>query len=185
MNINPYKLWTLPDNPPVKTDCLVVLSYAVADRINPTVPTKTILKLAYSWWKKFPRSYVIMSTGDNQKLGVPNSLVMAGYAKTVGIPESRMIPESSSRNTVENLQYSFEMARRRKFKNITLILYDLHVRRTLAVAKKIGLQDFSWVSTGSPGSPAYGIKYFQTYNRMTIFIYEFLAYIYNLFRGEL
>jgi uncharacterized SAM-binding protein YcdF (DUF218 family) len=183
--MNLYQRWIVEDNPPVRPDCFVVLSYAVEDGQNPTVPTQAVIRLAAARWKKFPRSVIIMSTGDNQKLGVPNSRVMTLYAVGLGVPRRNLIEENRSRTTYENLIYSREIIKKRKLKNITLVTYDLHMRRTLAVAKKLGWKNLTWVSAPSPGSPAYGIKRFQTYSRLTIFCYELLATVYNRLRGEL
>ena len=180
-----YKLWTVPDSPPKYTDCFIVLSYAVENARIPTVPTQVAIRLAYTWWKKNPTAKIIMSTGDNQKLGVTNSRVMARYAGKLGIPERLVLEEDRSKTTYENLIFSKQIADRHNLKHITLVMYDLHVRRTLAIARKLGWQEYNWISVSGRGSPAYGIKRFQTYSRLTIFIYEILAYFYNRIRGEL
>jgi uncharacterized SAM-binding protein YcdF (DUF218 family) len=180
-----YKFWTVSDNPPKHTDCFIILSYAVEDIQTPTVPTKATIQLVSKWRNKFPHASVIMSTGDNQKLGVPNSKVMVEYAEQLGIPKRYLIEEGKSWSTYENLICSKEIIDKKKFTHVTLVLYDLHVRRTLAVAAKLGWKNFSWISISSQGSPAYGWKYVQTYSRLTIFLYELLAYVYNWLRGEL
>ena len=180
-----YSFWKVPDNPPEKADCFVVLSYAVRDKHNPTAPTCAAIDLSLKWQKKFPESYIILSTGDNQKLGVPNCRVMKEYAVKIGIPEGKIIEEDKSKTTVENLIFSRQIINRRKFKNITLIMYYLHTRRTLAVAGNLNWHNLNWLSAASPGQPAYGIKYFQTFSRFTILVYELLAYIYNRLRGEI
>jgi uncharacterized SAM-binding protein YcdF (DUF218 family) len=178
-------LWRVPDNPPVKPDCLIVLSYAVENSYLPTRPTKSAILLACRWWKKHPGTKIVMSTGDNQKLGISNAAVMAGYAEKLGIPESVIIPEDKSRTTYENLLHSREICNRKKFRQVALVMYDLHTRRALAIARKMGWSNVCWISATGPGSPAYGVKRFQTYSRMTIFVYEFLAYFYNLMKREL
>ncbi|MFC1647158.1 YdcF family protein [Patescibacteria group bacterium] len=180
-----YKLWNLPDSPPTKPDCFLVLSYAVCDEKSPTIPTQTIIRLAYVWWKRYPKSKVIMSTGDNQGLGIPNSRVMVNFARQLGIPAKNLIEEDKSKDTYTNLIYSQRIVNKEKLKKVTLVLYDFHVRRSLAVAKKIGWNNLNWISTTSVGSPAYGIKRFQTFSRGSIFIYELIAYLYNKIRGEL
>jgi uncharacterized SAM-binding protein YcdF (DUF218 family) len=179
------RLWNVADKYPSRPDCLVVLSYAVTSADSPTKPTEAIIESAYRMWKKYPDSYVIMSTGDNQKLGVSNSRVMKEYGIRLGIPENRIIEEDCSVNTAENLKFSGQIIKRKKFREVTLVLYDLHVRRTLKIAAKSGWMDFFWISATSDGSPAYGIKKFQTYSRFTILVYEMLAYLYNLIRGEI
>ncbi len=179
------KFWLMNDNPPEKTDCLVVLSYAIENRTRPTKPTREIIKLAKRYLQKNPDAAVIMSTGDNQGVGVTNAKVMKNYALSLGIPAEKIIEEDLSKTTVENLVQSLSIIQKNKFHRVTLVLYDLHVRRTLAIAGKMGLKDISWVSVSSPGSPAYGIKKFQTFSRGSILIYEMLAYIYNKIRKEI
>lgn len=179
------KFWTVPDNPPNNPDCLVVLSYAVSGEYSLTKPTQIAVDLAISWWKRFPNAKIIMSTGDNQGLGKTNATVMAEYAFRKGVPKSHIIEEGTSKDTVGNLIYSYKFIHQYKLKKVVIVMYDLHVRRMLRIAKKLKLTDFYWISKGGPGSPAYGIKYFQTYSRFTIFIYELLAYVYNILHGQI
>jgi uncharacterized SAM-binding protein YcdF (DUF218 family) len=183
--MNIYRLLTILDNPPKNTDCFVVLSYAVENVQTPTKPTRAIIDLAHKWWKKYPQAYVIMSTGDNQLLGLPNSKVMADYGRKIGIPTRQILEEDKSKTTHGNLINSAEIMKKYKLKNATLVTYDLHTRRSIAVARKLGWRNFYWISTSSAGSPAYGIKAIQTYSRLTIFIYELFAYIFNLVRGQI
>ena len=68
--------WRISDHPPIAPDVFVIPSYALKDRTQPTKPTCAQIELACEWWKKFPHARIIMSTGDNQGLGVPNSRVM-------------------------------------------------------------------------------------------------------------
>lgn len=175
--------WTLQDNPPEKVDCIVVLSYAVKDLDMPTKPTCAAIDAAYILWKKFPQAYVIVSTGDNQGLGASNAAVMATYAEACGIPRSKLIREDQSLNTYENLIFSREIVKDRKFKHVTVAAFDLHMRRTVATAKKMRWGDIHWISGKGPGEPAYGWKWVQTATRGTIFVYEVLAMVYSRLIG--
>lgn len=177
--------WTLNDRIPSKTDCFVILSYAVESRNHPTKPTKAVIALARNIQTQYPRAMFIMSTGDNQKLGIPNSTVMKQWAASIGIAKNKILEEPTSRNTFENLLFSKKIIEKNKFKHVTLLFYDLHARRSLAIAKKSGWNNISWMSATGGGSPAYGIKRFQTFSRGSIFIYEVFAYMYNWMRGEI
>lgn len=177
------RLWVVPDNPPLNPDCFVILSYAVKDRSFPTKPTRAQIELTYKWWNKFPQAKIIMSTGDNQGLGVPNSKVMAEYAIKLGIPSEIIIEEDRSMNTYENLLYSIEIINIEHFKQPTLVTLDLYTRRAVATAKKLGWKDFYWISVFSEGEPAYGWKWIQTYSRLTILFYELAAMAYSKIIG--
>jgi len=177
------RLWTLPDNAPSNPECFVIPSYALRDRSTPDKPTKAQIQLAYEWWKRFPQSKLIMSTGDNQGLGIANSKVMAAFAMSLGIPQANIIEEDQSLNTYENLLYSMKIIERGGMKQPTLVTIDLYTRRAVATARKLGWTDFYWLSVFSDGESAYGYKWLQTHSRFTIFCYEIGAMIYSKTTG--
>ncbi len=177
------RFWSLSDNPPSHPSCLVVPSYALKDRSTPTRPTRAALELAAGWWRRFQDAVIIVSTGDNQRLGVTNASVMAGYVARLGVPRDHIVQEDRSRNTYENLVFCREIATSAGYREPTLVTHDLYTRRAVAVARKIGWSDLSWVSAFSRGEPAAGYKYYQTYSRLTIGCYEMAAMIYSKIRG--
>jgi len=177
------RFWTIPDHPPSRPDCLLIPSYALRDRSLPTTPTRSQIELAYEWWKRFPHAKLIMSTGDNQGLGISNASVMAEYAMGLGIPRQNLIEEDRSLNTNQNLSYSMEIIQEEQLNQPTLITLDLYTRRAVATARKLGWTDFYWLSAFSKGQPAYGYKWIQTYSRLTIFCYEVGAMAYSKLVG--
>lgn len=177
------KLWTIPDKPPTEADCFVVLSYAVVDAKRPTAPTRVAIEAAYVWWRKFPKAYVIMSTGDNQGLGVSNAQVMAEYGSSIGIPAEQIILEDQSVNTYENLVFSKAIIDDCGLKNPTIVAYDLHMKRAKATWEKLGWDVSGWVSATGPGESAYGWKAIQTHSRLTIVVYDILAMVWSRVKG--
>jgi uncharacterized SAM-binding protein YcdF (DUF218 family) len=177
------RYWKINDCPPSSSGCFVIPSYALKDSSLPTRPTRAQIELAFEWWKKFPDAQLIVSTGDNQRLGVPNSRVMAEYATSLGVPHNNVIEENRSRNTYENLLYSMQIIKERNLGQPTLVTLDLYTRRAVATARKMGWQDFHWLSVFSKGEPAHGFKWIQTYSRTTIFCYELCAMLYSKIVG--
>ena len=173
------KQWIIPDRPPSEPDCFVIPSYALKDRFTLTKPTSAEIQLAAEWWQRFPRSSLIMCTGDNQRLGVTNSSVMAAYAVRRGIPVENVIEEDQSLNTYENLYYAQKIIQKHNFRQPTLVTLDLYTRRAVATARKMGWKNFYWLSVYSSGEPAYGYKWFQTHSRFTLYFYEILAMVYS------
>jgi len=171
------RFWTIGDNPPMNPGCFVIPSYALKNASLPTRPTRAEIELAFEWWKKYPDTKLIMSTGDNQALGIPNARVMADYAVTLGMPRENVIEEDRSWNTYTNLLYSMEIIRAQNIGTPTLVTLDLYTRRAVATARKMGWKDFHWLSVFSSGEPAYGYKWIQTHSRATIFCYEVGAMI--------
>jgi uncharacterized SAM-binding protein YcdF (DUF218 family) len=179
MGIGIQRFWIIADNPPSNPHCFVIPSYALKDRSVPNKPTRAQIELAYKWWKKFPHAKLIMSTGDNQGLGIANSTVMAEYAIKLGVPRENVIEEDRSRNTYENLVRSMEIIKKEHLKQPTLVTLDLYTRRAVATARKLGWKDFYWLSVFSEGQPAYGYKWLQTCSRFTIICYEIAAMVYS------
>lgn len=177
--------WRLPDNPPEQPGCLVVPSYALKSTTEPTLPTRAELELAATWWHRFPNAKVIVSTGDNQRLGITNASVMAHYLVGLGVPSDRIVEEDHSRNTFENLAYCLKIVRETDARQPTLVTHDLYTRRAVAIARKMGWPDLRWVSATSKGEPAAGWKYVQTYSRPTILFYEMAATVYCRLKGWL
>ena len=173
----------LDDNPPTHPGCFVIPSYALKDSSLPTRPTRAEIELAFEWWKKFPEAVLIMSTGDNQRLGIPNSKVMADYAVSLGLPRENVIEEERSWNTYTNLLHSMQIIDARNLGPPTLVTLDLYTRRAVATARKMGWKDFHWLSAYSQGEPAYGYKWIQTHSRLTIFCYEVGALIFSRIVG--
>lgn len=171
------RFWTISDNPPTQPGCFVIPSYALKDATLPTRPTRAQIELAVDWWRKFPGAKLILSTGDNQRLGIPNAKVMADYAASLGVPRQNLIEEDRSWNTYTNLLYSMEIVRARKLGVPTLVTLDLYTRRAVATARKLGWTDFHWLSVFSKGEPAYGYKWIQTHSRATLLAYEVGAMI--------
>lgn len=177
------RFWAINDNPPTNPGCFVIPSYALKDATIPTLPTRREIELAVQWWKKFPRAKLIMSTGDNQRLGIPNSKVMADYAVSLGLPREDVLEEDRSLNTYQNLLYSMEIINKQNFSQPTLVTLDLYTRRAVATARKMGWRNFHWLSVFSEGEPAYGYKWIQTYSRTTLFCYEVGAMVFSKMIG--
>jgi uncharacterized SAM-binding protein YcdF (DUF218 family) len=93
--------------------------------------------------------------------------------------------EDRSRNTWENLFYSRQIIADHNLRQPALVLYDLHARRVLAVARKMGWRDLYWVSAFSKGDGAHGIKWLRTFSRPAMLLYELLGMVYSRWKGWL
>jgi uncharacterized SAM-binding protein YcdF (DUF218 family) len=175
--------WLVDERPPADPDCLIVPSYALKDRRTPTRMTCAQIEMAVDWQRRFPQAKVIFSTGDTQGLGVADAAVMARYACQLGLPQEAAVEEGQSTNTYENLVYSCRLAKQMACERPALVLYDLHARRVLAIARKMGWIEPQWISASSPGEGAQGIKWLRTFSRPAILLYELLGMVYSKLRG--
>ena len=179
------KYWLVEERQPLKPDCFIVPSYALKNRDKPTLMTRSQIETAVSWQERFPSAKIIFSTGDTQGLGIPDSMVMAAYARELGLPPEAVLEEDRSRNTYENLLFCRQIVQEMGFTQPTLVLYDLHARRVLAIAGKMGWQDLYWLTTSSAGEGAKGIKWLRTFSRPAILLYELLGMAYSRWKGWL
>ena len=183
--MNLYQLWGVEDRPAPEPDCFIVPSYTLKDRETPALMTRSQIEKAVSWQRRFPKAKVIFSTGDAQGLGVADAAVMSAYARSIGLPEAAILQETKSKNTYENLLFSRRMADEFAFKQSVLVLYDLHARRVLAIAAKMAWKNLYWLSASAPGEGADGIKWFRTFSRPAILVYEILGMVYSRWKAWL
>ncbi len=85
--------------------------------------------------------YLLLSGGKAQQTPhgfMPEYLSMLRTAQELGIPQDRILCETGAHTTVENLDYSKEIIRRRlpDCKRIILVTTAYHMRRALLLAKK-------------------------------------------------
>jgi uncharacterized SAM-binding protein YcdF (DUF218 family) len=180
-----FQFWEVEEKVPLEPDCLIVPSYALRDRHLPTAMTRSQIETAVSYQRRFPTAKIIFSTGDTQGLGLPDSAVMAAYARDLGLPEAAIIEEDQSRNTYENLLFSRRIVDQMGFKQPTLVLFDLHARRVLAIARKMGWQELFWLTSHSSAEGAHGVKRLRTFSRPAILLYELLGVVYSWAKGWL
>ncbi len=174
-----------------RIDYIVVPSYTVRSRARPTSQTASALDLAYSTYTTAqatnPDLKIILSTGDNQNLGVSNARIMADYLIAKGMPESALILEEKSQDTYENLRESLKIIRSQMAKSdqsisINIIAYDLHMPRIQLIAGMQKWPAYTSMPASGPAESAYGWRAFQTSSRPMIRIYEACASVYELIR---
>lgn len=173
--------WLVPDNPPESCDLLIALSYGLDKNADLTPMTKAVVDKAVELWQKNPRAKIIMSTGDNQRLGVSNARKMAEYAQGRGVAQENIIEEARSKNTYENVKYSVGIAQKLGAKKPALVAYDLHMRRALLTFRKLKIP-IGHISAVSERTVVGAGKYWQL-NRLTMLVYELLATIYSHLRN--
>lgn len=176
----------------------IVPSYTLADRNRPTLQTCAALDVCSKILKKNPQSTCIVSTGDNQRLGLSNAQVMADYLYKNGVLGNQIIEEFISQDTRENIMFSSVMvkngreclphlsSRFLKPDTLTLVAFDLHLPRIKLICRLLGPQNIAknieFIPVFSPAEPAYGWRAFQTKTRLRIRIYELLAMIFECLR---
>lgn len=98
-----------------------------------------------------PESVCILSGGQGIDENMPESECMKKYLLEKGIPENRIICESESSDTIQNIRNSMKILEERdpKAENIVCVSSDTHIPRIKLICEKEGL-DTSFLKSPSP-----------------------------------
>lgn len=161
---------------------IVAISYALDRHARLTPPTQAVMDAAIALWRADPTAWLMSSTGDNQRLGVTNARVMADYAVAQGVPRDRILEEDCSRNTWQNLAFSWRLAQTHGASRLVLVCYDLHAPRCALAARKQDLPHSIVTATSTDTGHAHRKPWFSS--RATIWLYEAGATLYGKLMGE-
>lgn len=148
---------------------------------SPTPMTKAVLDKIFTLYNKYPQIKIIVATGDNQHLRISNAQIMKNYLTRLGIPGNLIIEEDKSSNTYENIVNSVKIMKSYKLSKPAIVIYDLHLRRAQATAKKLGLKG-AWITAITP-RVAMGKRKFWQLNRFSMSLYEVGALVFSKLVG--
>jgi len=161
-----------------KTDAIIVLSASSYPDGTLTLFTlgreiEGISLYKEGWAKKI---IFVGNSGDGK---TPDAFKMKELAIKLGVPERDILIGSNSFNTYYNLLETQEIMKRENLNNALLVTSSTHTRRSLLVAKKLGLEIY-------PASFSVD-KYRQvSADRLVLFwseIREIIAIVYYKFKG--
>ena len=168
----------------LKADAIVVLAGDVRKRVFPRshieVGGNRVLK-AVRLFKQGAAPIMVMTggSGDIFDQSFKEAMWMKELAVELGVPKERILIETESRNTKENVFYTKQILDKIKAKRIILVTSALHVPRSYALAKKIGIDavpvasDFS--VTDEKYDPFSFIPTAQNLSRSSIAIKEYVG----------
>ena len=182
----PLKISQVPE----KADCIVVFAGGVGESGQVGQGYEERVKYAVDFYKKGYAKNLIFSSGYMYIYKEP--LIMKALAVSLGVPESVIILESESRNTYENVKFTFNLLNKYGYKKILLVSSPYHMRRTSLVFKKIakGLEVRYMPVTNSlfyarEFKDAKGRKYLRQANvaQIRAIIHEYLGLVYYCWKG--
>lgn len=99
----------------------------------------TYLRCVYAfwYWQRHDTPQIVLSGGPEQQ---PTARLMAGLMTYLGVPPDRLLKETQSTTTRENLRQVARMLGPDP-PPVTLITSDYHMRRALLEARRAGLPD--------------------------------------------
>lgn len=138
-NIIKSKLNIKAEKYPYKKGAIVILGYALDDKgkAQPTLIER--LKQGLSLYRLNRTSKIIVSGGMAHG-GITESFVMQQWLLSNGVPESSIILEDQSKDTVGNAINSAQILKDNNIENATIVSSASHIRRALALFNQACIQ---------------------------------------------
>lgn len=155
---------------PQKLDYVVVLGAGLmGQEVTPLLAGR--IRKGISIYQKNPGSKLIMSGGQGPDEVISEAQAMTNYALMQGVPETDILLENQSRNTDENVRFSYELMPADS--HFALVTNSYHIFRALLIAKKEKIRCIG-----------YGARS-KFYFSLNAFIREFVAYLVMTRKGHL
>lgn len=124
--------------PDENADYMIVLGAQVIGT-EPSYNLVQRLDTAYDYLIENPRTIVVLSGGKGSGEEISEAQAMAEYLQKKGISKERMILESKSVNTYENIKYSKKWIK--EDKSVVIVTNSFHIMRSVQCAKTQGLKN--------------------------------------------
>ncbi|HEX5564197.1 MAG TPA: YdcF family protein, partial [Sporosarcina sp.] len=111
-------------------------------KVNGETPSLTLryrLEKALSYAETYPDVKFILSGGQGQDEDIAEGEAMRRYLTENGVEEERLLLETESTSTYENLLYSKRMLPE-NVSGVTIITSDFHLARARMIADSLGLE---------------------------------------------
>ena len=129
-----------------RLDYIIVLGA----QVRTSGPSKVLqyrLDRAAEYLEENPDTYCILSGGEGANEPFPEAQGMADYMIRQGISEIRLVQETESMTTEENIRNSMKYVR--EGASVGIVTNDFHMFRALQIAKKQGLSHVTAITAGS------------------------------------
>lgn len=158
--------------PAQNLDCIIILGAKVNGR-EPSGALRNRIDTAGEYLKANPDAIAILSGGKGSDEEISEAQCMYERLTAQGIDPERLILEDSSTDTSENMRFSRELIPE-NVENIGIITNNFHIFRSMAIARKEGLENTSGipVATSLISYPHYMMR-------------EFVGVVYDFVRGNM
>ena len=140
--------------PTEKADALIVLGAQVQPSGEPSVQLAWRLEAALEAFNQNPVP-IVVSGGQGGNEPRPEGEVMRDWLIDKGVPQDKILVDSVSVNTRQNILHAISLLQGLNIQNIMIVTSDYHLPRALAIAKDEGL---SVSGAGSPCKKEYWVQ---------------------------
>ena len=128
-------------------DYVIVLGAQIRET-GPTVVLRWRLDAAYDYLTENPDTVCIVAGGQGANEPRPEAEAMRDYLADAGISPERIITETQSRNTIENIRNTIGLIDPVN-DTVGIVTNDFHMYRALAIARKQGMVNAQGISARS------------------------------------
>ena len=129
-------------------DYLIVLGAQICRGGRPSRVLRYRLDAALAYLRDNPTTMCVVSGGQGPDEPFPEAQGMAAYLVQHGVAPERIMQESRSTNTVQNIAFSLELIGSTNYR-IGIVTNNFHVFRALRLARKAGIQQVSGIAAYS------------------------------------
>lgn len=142
-----YVIKGMAEKPAAGADYVIVLGARVRGN-QPTRALRKRLDRAYAYAEENPDTIWILSGGQGADEEISEAQCMYEYLKERGMDENKMILESNSTTTQENLRFSAEFLDQKQ-DQVGIVSNNFHICRALLLAEKEGYQKIFGIPASS------------------------------------
>ena len=135
-------------NPSAQDLDYLIVAGAQVYRDGPSVVLRYRLDTARDYLARSPETLCIVSGGQGSNEPFPEAVGMQRYLVAQGIDPERILQETQSSNTTENMLFSLRLLGQ-KDARVGIVTNNFHMYRALAIAKKAGIRNAYPVPSGS------------------------------------
>lgn len=126
---------------PRQADVAIVLGAAVwGDKPSPSLRER--LDKAVQLYEEKYTSMIIVSGGLGDGKQIDEATAMQRYLVEQGVPESAILTEKQSRDTVQNLTFSKQIMSDHQMNSALIVSHGFHLARSVEIARTVGIDAF-------------------------------------------
>lgn len=135
-------------------DVIIALGAQVRADNTPSEALRRRLSLALEAYRQRPVP-IICCGAQGKREPCPEGDFMCGWLVHQGVPESMVISENQSYDTLQNIENAKAIMQVRGLKRALVVTSDYHVCRSLAICRRFGVPA---IGRGSPSVRSYWLK---------------------------
>ena len=150
-----YVYWQETHLPPVQPyDAIIVLGAQVKEDGTPSVALERRLTVALESYRESPQVIIVCGAQGGAEPRAEGD-VMRDWLIDHGVDEQRVVAETSSYNTRQNLENAKAIMEEFSLSRALIVTSDYHVARALRLCEQVGIPA---TGRGSPSKPEYFLR---------------------------